>query len=642
MVPLRKALPIWATALFFTLPAWAGASAGTSITTYHYDNLRTGWNPTETTLNPAVVASSSFGLQHQVALDEQVDAQPLFLPKQHIAGVSGLHDVVYVATEGNTIYAIDADSGAVLNSQNYGEPVPKEFLPGDCSNNSNNVGINSTPVIDASTGTIYAITYVLELEFIPPSTLEKVPTFLLHALDASTLRDKIAPVVISATGTLSNGKSFAFVAANTRQRPALIETGGNIYAGFGSFCDLNVNVSRGWVLGWNATTLAPLTGAELTNQNARSGDNYFLTAAWMSGYGISSDDKGNLFYATGNSDKNGKSYNESYNLDESVVELNANLATESYFTPNGGPNGWSALDQDDGDFGSSGVLLLPDQPGPYPHLAVAAGKQGPMYLLNRDNLGGLGTTKVTLGGYKNYGCWCGPSYYVGGDGVGRVVEPTGNSLDVWTLQTSPSPVLVHESSNGVVGGQLPGFFATVSSNGTKPNSAVIWAVTRPTDTNPAEVILDAFDPANNSVQLFSGVAGTWPFSFATSNLVPVVADGHVFVGSYQNLSIFGLTGAGVAKVNFVAPPRPVMRADKSAAHQVCGVVLAVAGETMTLRTRDGATLHVDVGTAEKAGLYATSAPGHAALVRGDYKEGVFVAKTVLHAMPNQVMWPADY
>jgi len=627
MVLLRKTLPICAAALCF---AWQ-ARAGTSITTYHYNNLRTGWNATETTLNTKVVASAAFGLQHQVALDEQVDAQPLFLPAQSIPG-SGLHDVVYVATEANTIYQIDATSGVVLNSQNYGAPVPMKLLPGHCGNNSNNVGINSTPVIDASTGTIYAITY----------TLAKVPTFTLHAISTSTLQDKITPVVIAATASLSNGTSFAFSAANVRQRPALLEAAGNIYAAFGSFCDLDASTTRGWVLGWNASTLAPLAGVDLVNRVSTSGDSFFLTSVWMSGYGISADSSENLYIATGNSEKTGTSFSATYNLEESVVKLNTKLAVASYFTPNGGPTGWSALDKEDGDFGAGGVLLLPNQTGAYPHLAVAAGKHGPMYLLNRDNLGGLGTTKVTLGGYTNNGCWCGPSYFVGADGVGRVVESSGNSLDVWTLQTSPSPALVHESANSVVGAQDPGFFTSVSSNGTAAGTAVVWAVTRPTDQNPAYVMLDAFDPANASARLFSGVAGTWPFSNANANLVPVVANGHVFVGSYQNLSIFGVATGSVAHASFVAPPPPVVGTDETASHQVTGLVLAAHGDMMTLRLRDGATVRVAFGAARKAGLYATAVPGHAALVRGDYKNGVLVASTVLHAMPNEVMWKTDY
>ncbi len=628
MVSLRNGLPICAAALVCGWPAWAG----TSITTYHYNNLRTGWNAAETTLNAAVVATAGFGLQHQIALDEQVDAQPLFLPAQSIAG-SGLHDVVYVATEANTIYQIDANSGLVLNSHNFGAPVPMKLLPGHCGSNSDNLGINATPVIDASTGTIYAITY----------TLDKVPTFTLHAIHASTLQDAVTPVVISATASLSNGTTFPFSAVNSRQRPALLLAAGNVYAGFGSFCDLNASVTRGWVLGWNATSLAPLGSVDLINRVTTSGDSFFLTSVWMSGYGIAADEQENLYLATGNSAKTGTSFSPTYNLEESVVKLNTKLGLSSYFTPNGGPTGWSALDKEDGDFGAGGVMLLPNQAGAYPHLAVAAGKHGPMYLLNRDNLGGLGTTKVTLGGYTNNGCWCGPSYFVGADGVGRVVESSGNSLDVWTLQTSPSPALVHEAANSVTaGGQDPGFFTSVSSNGTKAGTAVIWAVTRPADKSPANVMLEAFDPANAAALLYSGVAGTWPFPNANANLVPVVANGHVFVGTYKNLSIFGLSSSGTAHASFQAPAPPVMTRDDSAPHQVTGLVLANHADMMTLQTRDGGTIRVAFGAAKKSGLYATAVPGDAALVRGDYNHGVLIASTVLHAKPHQAMWAADY
>jgi hypothetical protein len=629
----RSCFGIAAVVSAVALHAGAGTQGGANLTTYHYDNLRTGWNQAETVLNAANVASSSFGLQQQVALDEQVDAQPLFLSNQTIAG--GQYDVVYVATENNTLYAIDASSGQILLSQNFGAPVPVSQLPGQCNNNSNNVGINSTPVIDTSTGTLYAVTYTYE---------NKTPTFRLHAIDVSTLQDKIPSVDIGASAMLKNGKPLGFEARNQRQRAALIETGGNIYAGFASFCDFNAGNSHGWVLGWNAATLTPLPSSELVNQKPRSPDNFFLSSVWMSGYGISSDDNGSLYFITGNSDYDGKSYNSTYNLDESVVKLSTDLTTvQSFFTPKGGQDGWANFDRDDTDFGSGGALLLPDQAGAYPHLAVAAGKGGPMYLLNRDSLGGLGNRRVTLGAYGNYGCWCGPSYYVGADGVGRVVESSGDSLDIWKVQTSSGTTLVHDAGASVSGAQDPGFFTTISSNGTTAGSHVIWAIGRPTDTDPADLTLYAFDPANHAAQLFSGTAGTWPFAGnANANLVPVVADGQVFVASYENLSIFGLTPPGRRQKTFVAPPAPSLPAYRGAPHQVTGVVTASYASTLALRTRTGAIVQVNVAVARDAGRYAASETGHAALVRGDYANGVLVAKSVMHAKSNPAMWGEDW
>lgn len=610
----------------------AGAAMATDVVTYHYDNLRTGWNQAETTLTAATVGSAAFGLQQQVALDEQVDAQPLFLGSQPIAN-QGTFDVVYVATENNSIYAIDAATGNVLLSQNYGTPVPISALPGGCNNNSNNMGINSTPVIDRTAGTMYAVTYTYE---------NSLPTFRLHAIDISTLQDKVPSVIVGATGTLKDGKKLPFAGANNRQRAGLVETGGNIYAGFASWCDINHDVSRGWVLGWNAATLAPLPVAELVNQRPRSPDSFFLSSVWMSGYGIASDDNGDLFFVTGNSDYSGSTYNSATNIAESVVEMTTDLSkVESFFTPKAGNNGWHNLDRNDADFGAAGVLLLPDQPGAYPHLAVAAGKSGPLYLLNRDNLGGLGNREVTLGTYSNNGCWCGQSYYVGGDGVARVLASTGSTLDLYKLLTTPKTRLVLEASAGISSGQDPGFFTSVSSNATTFGSHVLWAIGRPTDTDPADVTLYAFDPATQT-QLFSGVAGTWPFAgSANANLVPVVANGHVFVASYANLSIFGLNAGATQRRPFQAPPRPKMAAYTGAPHQLFGRVVSVGNTSLTLATRDGKMVAVDFGPARAAADNAPAAIGTAALVRGDYRGATFVARYVLHAKPEPSLWGPD-
>jgi hypothetical protein len=637
-----RQLSLFATALALSGPALAaaghprlptGALPG-DVVTHHVDNLRTGWDQSETTLTPANVGGGNFGLLAQVALDEQVDAQPLFLGGQAIAN-QGNHDVVYVATENDTVYAIDAQSGATLLSNHLGTPVPISVLPGQCNNNSNNMGINSTPVIDRAAGLIYVMTYTYEHD---------TPVFRLHALSLSTLTDTLPSVVVRAESDYRNGRTARFVAANNRQRAALLETSGNIYAGFASWCDINANVSRGWVLGWNATTLSALPAAKLFNQRPKSPDDFFLSSVWMSGYGIASDDNGSLFLITGNSDYSGTTYNDTYNLAESVIRLSSDLTTvQGFFTPKTGPDNWKQLDYYDNDFGSAGVLLLPAQAGGTPDMAVAAGKAGPMYLLDRDNLGGLVNPAKTLGQYANYGCWCGQSYYVGADGVGRVVESTGSIVVVWTVQTSPASLALESVSQNLNSGQDPGFFTTVSSNGTQAGSAVVWAVSRPTDTDPADVYLQAFDPANGAALLFGGVAGTWPFAGnANANLVPVVGNGHVFVASYGNLSIFGLAANGARHAVFKAPPRPVPFADPRAPHALTGVVTAVRDGSFTLRKRDGSLVAVDDAAAEKAFHVAPPALGRASLVRGAYgKDDAFVAAYVLHQKQSVKLWPAD-
>jgi hypothetical protein len=459
--------------------------------------LRTGWNSHENKLTPAKVGSPEFTLLHSLTLDDEVDAQPLVVPDVKITGGSwpGKHDVVYVATEGDTIYAIDAKNGAVLLSPNFGLPVQ---MPQGCNNNGPNVGINGTPVIDLASNTMYVIIYTLE-----------AGGPIIHALDLSSLTDKVAPREVKA----SHG-AFTFHPEWQRQRPGLLLANGNVYAGFGSFCDWGGTNSRGWLLGWQAGSLAPLPANQLNDREATAPNpphGHFLASIWMSGYGLAADAAGSLYFVTGNSDSN---YNMPNSIQESVVKISPDLTTiggSDYFTP------WneSALDSADNDYGSGGALLLPDQTGSAPHLAAAAGKDGRMFLLNRDNLGGYnppaGPDHV-VGMVNIGGCWCGQSYFVGSDGVGRIASSGGSNVTVWKVQTSPSVTLVNESSSAAIGGaQDPGFFTSISSAGTA--GAIIWAVSRPNDPLPANLTLYAFKADSGGATLptlFHATAGAWP------------------------------------------------------------------------------------------------------------------------------------
>ncbi|MGA8152772.1 MAG: hypothetical protein WB952_17615 [Terriglobales bacterium] len=508
------------------------AQTKTAVTTYHNDNYRTGWNHKETQLTPANVGSPAFHLLESVTLDDQVDTQPLIVPNQNITTGSKTRkrQVVYVATEGNTIYAINSNNGEILLSPNFGPPVR---YPLGCNNNGPNVGINGTPVIDRPNNTMYAIIYTNE---------SQGPVYRIHALDLDTLNDKVSPVVVSASHTLANGTTIQFNAKYQRQRPGLLLANGNVYAGFGSFCDYYANLSRGWVLGWQANTLTPLATNQVLDIQASSTNNYFLSSIWMSGYGIAADPAGNLYFVTGNSDYSGTSYDGITNLQESVVKVSGDLSQVlDLFTP----SDQGSLDQSDADFGSGGVMLLPQphQRG-LPNLAVAAGKEGNMFLLNRSHMGGFNINgNDVLGTFYIGGCWCGESYFVDpADLAPRVVSSGGNWVGIWKVQTSPSVTLTNISNSiGLVGQLDPGFFTSVSSNGTA--SPIIWAVNRPNQSSPYTVLLYAFDPEAPGVtlkQIFHGPAGSWPNIGGNSNIVPAVANGKVFVASYQQLAIFGL------------------------------------------------------------------------------------------------------
>lgn len=508
----------------------ASAQVPVAVTTYHYDNKRTGWNPNETALTPAKVTSASFGLLHTATLDDQVDGQPLIVPGVNIsAGNSqGIHDVVYVASEGNTVYAIDAHSGAILLNPNFGRPVPR---PLGCNNNGPNVGINSTPVIDLGSNTMYVIIYTNDATG---------PAYRIHALDLGTLTDKVHPQVVSASHTLIDGTTYSFNATYQRQRPGLLLANGNVYAGFGSFCDYAANLSRGWLLGWETGSLTPLTANEILDTQATSPKSFFLTAIWMSGYGLAADDSGNILFVTGNSDPSGTTYDGVTNIQESVVKVSPDLTTVlDLFTP----MNQSTLDQQDADFGSGGVMLLPDQIGSFPHLAVAAGKTGTMFLMNADDLGGYSPTKNNvLGAYSIGSCWCGQSYFVDTDLLPRIVSSGGRTVNVWKLTQSPQPSLTNVTTSGSIGGkQEPGFFTTISSKGnTHP---IIWALSHPVSSSNSTINLFAFNPdagGSKMKQLFEGPAGSWPNTGGNSNLIPVVANGKVYVASNKQLQIFGL------------------------------------------------------------------------------------------------------
>ena len=511
------------------------AAGQIAVTTYHYDNNRTGWNPNETVLTPSNVNKASFGLLHSIALDDQVDGQPLFVPGVVITAgqyQGTTHDVVYVATEGNTVFAIDAHNGAVLLNPNFGKPVPN---PLGCNNNGPNVGVNSTPVIDLSSNTLYVMVY---------SQSGSTQSYNLHALDLGSLTDKVSPQLVTASHTLTNGKTYTFMAKYQRERPALLLANGSVYGGFGSFCDLSANLSRGWLLGWTAGTLAPFPSNQLIDQQGTDSGSFFLSSIWMSGYGLATDDSGNILFVTGNSDAN--TYDGVTNIQESAMKVSSTLTTVlDLFTP----DDQVALDEEDGDFGSGGLLVLPDQPGSTPHLAVAAGKDGNMYFMNEDNLGGYSPNQNNvLGTYQIGGCWCGQSYFTDADGTGRVVASGGSSIILYQVQTSPKPALKFlKGSLNLPGSQNPGFFTSVSSNGT--SNPIIWALSHPTGNGKNPINLYAFDPEagkSNMKKLYSKTAGFWPNTGGNSNLVPVVANGQVYVASNKVLEIFGLTG-GKAK-----------------------------------------------------------------------------------------------
>jgi hypothetical protein len=623
-------------ALLAQIPsAWAGA---VTVSTYHNDVARTGWNQGETALTPSTVAGATFKKLATIAVDDQVDAEPLYVAGQRIGGAT--HDTIYVVTESNSIYAIDAATGKVLNARNLGPPVPLSAIPGGCPNNVNAVGINSTPVIDMTSHTLYTITF---------NYGTKTPVYWIHALDLATLADKVPRVQIQASATLSNGKTFEFSSATSRQRAGLLLKNGNVYAAFTSFCDNIPSVTRGWVLGWKAGTLQPIANA-LTNKAATSPQNYFLSTIWMSGYGLAADGYGSILFVTGNSDPKNTTYYPN-NFAESVVKMGPDLTVQSYFTPGTAATGRAALDKIDNDFGAGGVMVIPAQPGEFPRLAVAAGKVGKMYLMNERSLGGYTNGADNVLQTVDIGaCFCGPSYFQGSDGIGRVVSSGGQQVEVWKIITAANaaPKLVLESTSAAItSGQDSGFFTSISSNASTAKSQVIWALSRPSRQNPAAIELYAFDPstikAGASKTLFTGAAGVWPNADGNANLVPLVANGHVVVASYKQVSLFGLAPPG-AKVRTAEPETAAAETEQGPSlpgHAVYGKLMKVDNAALTLETRTG-TLTIDSAPARKAETSALPVVGRAYLARGEYdKGGVLHAVAISRVKDDPELWKAD-
>jgi hypothetical protein len=509
-----------------TAPAIPAAAASVTVATNHNDTWRTGLNSGEAQLTPATVAnlvgSNVFGKLGTITVDEEIDAQPLVVPGVSVSGDpnAGTHDVVYVVTENNTIYAIDPVHLTVLASRNLGAPVNQ---PQGCGNTIN-VGILSTPVINPSANVMYLMAYV---------NASSGPQYQLHEVSLSTLADVVPYVVVSATANLDNGTAFAFNASAQRQRPGLLLTGGQIVAGFSSFCDEGGYSSHGWVLSFSASTLALNTASvDLVNKvPSNSSNTYYLSSVWMSGNGIPADEAGNIYFATGNTQPG--TFDPTNNIAESVVKLNpTNGSVLSYFTP----GSELYMDEVDEDLSGGGVLLFPSTTNT---LAAIQGKDGLVRVLSRANLGGQ-NDGAQLFSYVGEPCWCAPAYF--NDGQDRLVTGGGNVASLFTWQTGSNPGLLLQGTGQLPSGQDGGTFTTVSNNAGA--NSIIWAVPKPEGSNN-NLYLMAFQatPVNGSLPLlYFSLAGTWSNLQGNANVVPTVANGKVYVGSYKQLAIYGFGG----------------------------------------------------------------------------------------------------
>src|SRR5215469_7433714 len=370
---LRAAIPV-----MLVLTASFSVGAQKNVTTNLYNNQRTGVNSNETVLTLSNVNSTNFGKLFSQSVDGDIFAQPLYVANVTIKGV--VHNVIYVATEHDSVYAFDADSNTGSNAQPLWHT---SFIspPGVTTVSSSSIncidiqpeyGITGTPVIDTSTNTLYAAAAPLANN--GTSYLKK-----LHALDITTGAERPgSPIVISASVTVPGQSAVTFNTQWEFQRPGLLLHNGTVYIGFGAHCD---NPGwRGWILGYsyNGSSFSQkfVFSTEPSSVNGREG------GIWMAGQGLPMDTGSNLFVATGNGQFD-TNLNPPINYADSIIRIDLSIGptVQDYFSP----SDQLTLDQQDLDLGSGGITILPDpQSGPNPHLLVEAGKQGNIYVINRD------------------------------------------------------------------------------------------------------------------------------------------------------------------------------------------------------------------------------------------------------------------
>jgi hypothetical protein len=525
------------------------ASAQVAVTTYHNDNFRTGANYRESILTPSNVNASAFGKLFTHAVDGQIYAQPLYVPGVPIAG-KGKHNVVYVATENDTVYALDADSNTGANAAalwrkafadraNGILPVPSSDV--SCTDLTPQIGITGTPVIDQSSGTLYAVAKTKEFS---GGTLHYYQR--LHALDIASGAEKFGgPFTIEASvpGNCypnQNGRVM-FSALRQNQRAGLALHNDILVVVWSSHCDNNPYT--GWVMAFQAKTgqrLVTFNDAPdmgVVSYECRGG-------IWQGGAAPAVDSDSNMFLATGNGYFNA---NNAGGLDygDTVLKLTLTkpaFTVADYFTP----YNQETLDENDTDLGSGGVLLLPDQPGPNPRLAVAVGKEGSIYLLNRDNMGkynASGDSHIVqelpnaIGGIYGMPAYFNGSVYFGG---------ANDSLKAFTLSNGQfAPGLASESAN-VFG--YPGPTPSISANG--KTNGIVWALDVAAWGSGGPGVLHAYNAGNLSQELYNSTqnAGRDQLGPAIKFTVPTIVNGKVYVGTGNSLAVFGLVApaAGTA------------------------------------------------------------------------------------------------
>jgi outer membrane protein assembly factor BamB len=490
------------------------------VFSYRYDASGTGQNRFETALTPKNVRSATFGRLFAAPVDGYVYAQPLYV--SHLAvREQGVHNVVYAATENNTIFAIDADSGAELFRTSLGPAVPKDQLA--CLDSGPQIGITGTPVIDPVTRTLYVAAKTFK---------DGKSSFYLHAVDIASGKERQgSPVLVSAslpgTGAGSRDGSVTFNATPQLQRPGLVLVGGQVIVGFGSICDSGP--FHGWVFAYDEENLTQ-RGVFLSTPNGSHG------GIWQAGGAPAVDHEGNFYVITGDGEfdayKDGADYGDTFL--RLRLDAHEGIVSVDYFTP----FDQSEMEIENSDLGSSAPLLLPDQVGPHSHLLFGAAKSGAMYLLDRDDMGHFqasGNNQIVqyIPHVFSSKVHVSPAYWSDRDSEWVYVSSVEGPLQAFPLSRGQLSPISSSQTSTVFG--YPGATPVISSHGNA--DGIVWALEN------SSGILHAYAATNLSNELYNARQRPDGRDLAEHGVqfyAPMVANGRVYFGTRGHLYAYGL------------------------------------------------------------------------------------------------------
>jgi outer membrane protein assembly factor BamB len=517
-------------ALLASCPSAFGQTV--SVVTQHNDLIRSGANPNESILTTTNVNGTSFGKVFTFPADGFIYAQPLYVSNLMVPSL-GVHNVAFIATAHDSVYAFDADSGKQYWHVSLGTPVPSAVI--NTQNIQVEVGIISTPVIDLIGSTIYVAAKTYE---------SNVQIFRLHALDLASGAEKFGgPVEIAAsvagTGVMSSGGMVPFAASQENQRAALTLVNGVVYLAFASHEDHDPY--HGWLLGYNAGNLQQV---QVLNVTPNSGEG----AIWMGGQGLVADSSNNLYLITANSTTT--TDNAAYDYGESflkIVPAGNTLTVADYFKP----NSYNALDSADQDLGSTGAFAIPGT------TYIAGGsKSGMLYVVDTTNMGKLNATsdRAVQEFQADNGMWGSPAFW------SNTMYIWGKSETIKAFTFSGGRFLTSPASEGsyLTGGGVTSGSVSVSSNGTTAGSAIVWATAPANDPDSATVGGDlfAYDATNLARLLWSTTQNPSrdSYGYYAKFCAPTIANGKVYVGTDSGqVVVYGLlSNGGSVPANLIA------------------------------------------------------------------------------------------